>query len=155
MWNVDGVGMCWMAGLTVLFSTFNGAATLPRMLDAFERLETPPGGWRIVAVDNASTDDSAALLETRKASLPLTVLAEPRQGKNYGLNTGLAAIEGNLVMLTDDDVVPQEDWLVAMQRVANEQPDCAIFGGKIYPIWPATPPDWMLRCVPKGHFAWD
>jgi glycosyltransferase involved in cell wall biosynthesis len=143
-----------MAGLTVLFSIFNGAATLPRMLDAFERLTPPPGGWKIVAIDNASTDNSAALLEKRKARLPLTVLAERRQGKNYGLNTGLAAAEGDLVVLTDDDVVPREDWLLALRRVADQQPDYDIFGGVIQPIWPAAPPAWMLRCVPKGHFAW-
>jgi glycosyltransferase involved in cell wall biosynthesis len=143
-----------MVGLTVLFSTFNGATTLPRMLDAFERLETPPGGWKIVAIDNASTDSTAAVLEKRAARLPLTVLAEPRQGKNYGINTGLAAVEGDLVVLTDDDVIPREDWLVAMRRVAGEQLDYDIFGGAIHPVWPKAPPDWLLRCVPKGHFAW-
>src|SRR5277367_3031437 len=103
-----------MAVLTLLFSTFNGASTLPRMLDALERLKTPAGGWKVVAIDNASTDNTAALLQERRARLPLTVLAEARRGKNYGLNTGLSVVEGDLVVLTDDDVVPREDWLVAM-----------------------------------------
>jgi glycosyltransferase involved in cell wall biosynthesis len=143
-----------MAGLTVLFSTFNGASTLPRMLGALERLEPPPGGWKIVAVDNASTDDSMAVLRRWTGRLPLTVLTEPRQGKNVGLNTGLASVEGDLVVLTDDDVVPREDWLVQVRRLADRQPDYDIFGGAVFPLWPAPPPDWVLRSVPKGHFAW-
>jgi glycosyltransferase involved in cell wall biosynthesis len=149
-----GVGMMLHGGLTVLFSTFNGVSSLPHMLDAFERLETPAGGWKIVAINNASTDNTAALLEQRAARLPLTILAEPRQGKNYSLNTGLVAAEGDLVVLTDDDVIPCVDWLVAMRHVADEQLDYDIFSGAIHPIWPEAPPDWMLRCVPKGHFAW-
>src|SRR6202012_4281975 len=93
-------------------------------------------------------------IKERKERLPLTVLAEARQGKNYGLNTGLAAVEGDLVMLTDDDVVPRENWLVESGRVARERRGYDIFGGAIHPIWPSEPPDWVLRCVPKGHFAW-
>lgn len=143
-----------MVGLTVLFSTFNGAATLPRMLAALERLEPPPGGWKIVAVDNGSTDDTPALLRKYAAALPITVLAEPRQGKNVGLNRGLTAVEGDLVVFTDDDIIPHEDWLVALRRVADEQQDYDVFGGAIYPVWPQRPPDWLQRCVPLGHFAW-
>jgi len=143
-----------MAGLTVLFSTFNGAVTLPRMLDAIERVEPPRGGWKIVAVDNGSTDGGADLLRRRAGRLPLTVLTEPRRGKNNGLNAGLASVEGDLVVFTDDDVVPRPDWLVRLRQVADEQRGYDIFGGAIEPIWLEQPPDWVLRAAPKGHFAW-
>jgi glycosyltransferase involved in cell wall biosynthesis len=143
-----------MAALSVLFSTFNGAATLPPMLDALEALQSPPGGWKLIAVDNGSTDTTAPLLRERQSRLPLTVLSEPRRGKNVGLNAGLDAIEGDLVIFTDDDVVPPPDWLVAFRRLADAQPDFDIFGGAIRPRWLAPPPDWILRCAPKGHFAW-
>jgi len=143
-----------MAGLTVLFATFNGASTLPRMLDALENLEAPPGGLKIVAVDNASTDASAALIKAREARLPITLVSESRRGKNAALNTGLGSVEGELVVLTDDDVIPRPDWLVSIRRVADEQPNYDIFGGAIYPICDEAPSEWVMRCVPKGVFAW-
>lgn len=143
-----------MVAVSVLFSTFNGAATLPRMLDALEALEAPPGGWKLIVVDNASTDATAELLRARLGTLPLTLLSEPRRGKNIGLNAGLGSLEGDLVVLTDDDVIPRPDWLVSICRLAAEQPDFDIFGGAIRPAWPGAPPDWVLRCAPKGHFAW-
>jgi GT2 family glycosyltransferase len=142
------------AGITVVFATHNGADTLPRMLDALEDLETPMGGVKIVAVDNASTDNSAALIKSRSTSLPVELLTETRRGKSAALNRALSAIEGDLVVLTDDDVVPRADWLIAIRRVAEQQPAYDIFGGAIFPIWESTPPDWLLRCVPKGYFAW-
>jgi glycosyltransferase involved in cell wall biosynthesis len=140
--------------MTILFATHNGADTLPRMLDAFEDLEPPAGGFKIVAVDNASSDDSAAIVTSRAARLPIEVLTELRPGKNVALNKGLTAVEGDLVVLTDDDIIPRPDWLVSIQRVAKEQPDYDIFGGAIYPVWEEAPPDWVLRCCPKGYFAW-
>ena len=143
-----------VANLTVLFSTFNGSASLPRLLAGLERQEPPPGGWKLVAVDNGSTDDSGDVLRAWSERLPITVLTEPRRGKSRGLNAGLAAIEGDLVVFTDDDVEPPIDWLVALRNLAESQPDYDIFGGAIHPIWPFPPPNWVLRSVPAAYFAW-
>jgi len=143
-----------MAGLTVLFATHNGAPTLPRMLDALECLEVPLGGFKIVAVDNASTDATAALIKAREARLPITLIHELRPGKNAALNKGLGSIEGDLVVLTDDDVIPRPDWLVSIRNLADELPHYDIFGGAIHPVWDEAPPEWVMRCVYKGMFAW-
>src|ERR1700730_3450779 len=145
--------MAFVMQVTVLFSTFNGQHTLPRMLDPLERLETPAGGWKVVAVDNGSTDDSAKLLKQRAANLPMTVISEPRRGKNAALNAGLAFVEGGIVALTDDDVILPPDWLVSIERVAKQQPEYDIFGGAIVPVWEESPPSWLLRCAPQGAWA--
>jgi glycosyltransferase involved in cell wall biosynthesis len=143
-----------MARVTVLFSTFNGAHTLPRMLDSLERLEPPTGGWKVVAVDNSSTDNSLHILQQRAAKLPMTVISEHRRGKNVALNAGLALSGGDIVALTDDDVILPVNWLIAIENVAAQNTDYDIFGGAIHPIWEETPPDWVLRCVPKPWFSW-
>ena len=139
-----------MAKFTVLFSTLNGAHTLPRMLDTVESLESPTGGWNVVAVDNGSTDDSLNILQQRAANLPMTVVSEPRRGKNVALNTGLASVEGDIVALTDDDVILPADWLVAIENVAARYADYDIFGGPISLVWEELPQDWVLGCVPKA-----
>ena len=143
-----------MADLTILFATRNGAPTLPRMLDALENLE--PGGRpvKIVAVDNASTDGSAELIKERHGKLPITLLSESRLGKNIALNKGLSEIDGDLVVLTDDDIIPRHDWLTSIRRVAEEKPNYDIFGGAIYPLWEEIPEEWVLRNVAKGWFGW-
>jgi glycosyltransferase involved in cell wall biosynthesis len=143
-----------MANLTILFATYNGAKTLPRMLNALENLEPPGGRVRIVAVDNASTDSSADLIKARSGRLPITLLSEARRGKNIALNKGLSEIEGDLVVLTDDDIVPSRDWLVSIRHITETQPSFDIFGGAIYPLWEEIPEEWILRNVPKGWFGW-
>lgn len=136
--------------ITVLFSTFNGADTLPAMLELLTKLVPPPGGWKLVAVDNGSTDGSGDLLRSSAGLLPLTVLTEPAKGKNRALNRGLEAVEGNLLVLTDDDIVASADWLTAWANAANRLEGFDIFGGRIVPRWAIDPPDWLLGEVPLG-----
>jgi glycosyltransferase involved in cell wall biosynthesis len=143
-----------MANLTLMFATYNGAATLPRLLESLARQEPPTGGWKIVAVDNGGPAAGAPILREWSARLPLTIVTETRRGKNTALNTGLREVEGDLVVLTDDDVVAPANWLVSLQALAEAQPDYDIFGGAIEPIWPFDPPEWVLRCAPTNSFAW-
>lgn len=143
-----------MARVTVLFASLNGAHTLPRMLDQLEYLEGPDGGWDVVAIDNGSSDDTFNILRGRVGRLPLTVIREPRRGKNIALNAGLPLVTGEIVALTDDDMIVSRDWLVSIERIAEQQPGYDLFGGPIYPVWEAAPPEWVLRNVPKHFLGW-
>ena len=80
----------------------------------------------------------------------MTILDEPHRGKNRALNAGLSHLAGDLVVFTDDDVTPRADWLVRMRVAADEHPQFDVFGGRITPVWPSAPPDWILRLVPLG-----
>jgi len=136
--------------MTVLMATRNGAAWLRETLEAFAGLQPPEGGWKLVVVDNGSTDSTAEVIRGFERSLPLTVLHQPRPGKNAALNLGLAEVEGDLVVFTDDDVLPDADWLVALRAAAAEYPGFGVFGGSIQPRWPYEPPRWILELVPLG-----
>lgn len=121
-------------GLTVLFATHNGAQTLPRMLAALAGATPPRRPWRIVAVDNASTDDSAAILQAASASgLPLQRLYCATPGKMAALIHGATAVSGDLVVITDDDVEPDTEWLTSYERAADQHPEAGLFGGPILP----------------------
>jgi glycosyltransferase involved in cell wall biosynthesis len=136
--------------LTVLIATYNGAETLPEALSAYCALEPPDGGWKLVIVDNGSTDYTKEIIAPFHHRLPLNYLCEPKQGKNAALNMGLSNISGDLVVLTDDDVLPQPDWLRQIRLGANAQPSFSIFGGPILPKWERPPDDWILAWVPLG-----
>jgi glycosyltransferase involved in cell wall biosynthesis len=134
--------------LTVLLATRNGATTLPSVLDAFGKLETPRSGWKIVIVDNGSTDTTRQVIAGFEDRLPLTYVFEPAIGKNTALNTGLAYVSGDLVVLTDDDALPRPDWIVRLRAAADLNPTFSIFGGAVLPRWETSPPRWVLNWVP-------
>jgi glycosyltransferase involved in cell wall biosynthesis len=136
--------------LTILCATHNGAQTLPDLLEALGKVRPPAGGWKLVIVDNVSTDATRTIVESYGGRLPVTYLYTEKRGQNAARNVGLGHLEGDLVVFTDDDVTPEPDWLEQLRAAADSHPDYAMFGGTIVPRWAVTPPDWILRSVDHG-----
>jgi L-malate glycosyltransferase len=134
--------------LTVFIATHNGGRTLPRVLDAYTQVLPPPGGWKLVVIDNASDDDTAQVLASYVDRLPLQPVSEPRRGKNRALNRGLRELEGDLAVFSDDDALPERDWLVQLCAAADQHPECGAFGGHILPAWDVPPDEWVREWVP-------
>ena len=133
--------------VTVMFATRNRAPALAPVLESFTLLDAPRGGWKLVVIDNGSTDGTADLLRSYAARLPLTALCEPLPGKNRALNAGLPHLEGALSVLTDDDVLPRPDWLVRLQQASFEQPQASLFGGTVLPHWSIPRPAWLTEAA--------
>lgn len=131
--------------LTVLMATHNGTDTLGRTLEQFCALAPPQGGWKLLVVNNASTDRTEELVLGFGDRLPLQYLVEPRLGKPYALNTGLEHVSGDLVVFADDDVLPDPDWLVAWHSAIDRYPEYSIFGGTIDLHYDRDPPAWFSK----------
>ncbi len=136
--------------LSVIFSSFNGGDALRETLETLTRATPPAGGWRLIAVDNASTDGTGDLMRSYADRLPITVLHEPLAGKNRALNRALEVAEGDLYVFTDDDVLVGEDWLVEWRAVADAQPDFDIFGGRTLALWPRDVSEDFLKRLQMG-----
>lgn len=131
--------------LSVLIATHNGADTIGRTFEAMHTLIAPEGGWELIVVNNASTDRTKDVIRDWQDRLPLTYLEEPRLGKSFAINRALEASRGDLIVMTDDDVLPNADWLTEWHRVAKSFPDCSVFGGAIIPEFGALPPDYVPK----------
>ena len=128
--------------LTVLMATRNGSRTLTSVLECFTHLQTPSSGWKLVVVDNGSTDRTREIIQSFQTVLPLTYIFEGNPGKNAALNTGLAHVDGDLVVFTDDDVFPRPDWLIQFRKTADSHQPYSMFGGAILPRWEGPPAPW-------------
>jgi glycosyltransferase involved in cell wall biosynthesis len=132
--------------VSVLICTYNRAALLDQTLTALGRAAIPEGcEVEVIVVDNNSSDDTAQTVQRAAASGPLTLryVHEGRQGKSFALNTGLSVAQGDIIALTDDDVLPQPDWLVRM--VDDFRADDVVFVfGKVLPRWEVPPPPELL-----------
>jgi len=134
--------------ISILLATFNGQRTLERTLAAFTCIAPPASPWRLVVVDNASTDRTPAILDGYRARLPLEICHEPRRGKSVALNRVLPLVGTGLAVFVDDDIVPEPGWLRALEATANADGGYDLFAGRIEPLWEASPPAWLLDAVP-------
>jgi len=139
--------------VTVAICTFNRAAVLAQTLDSVSRLKVPAGfTWEVLVVDNASTDDTPAVLRSMRTRLPLRAVREPQQGQSYARNLVLREARGDLILWTDDDVVLPEDWLLVIVHTFQET-DADFVYGRAEAEWPGKQaPAWYSRRV-DGLFA--
>lgn len=130
--------------LSVLLATHNRAASLERVLEGLQRQRLPEGlSWEVIVVQSACTDDTPEVLRRWMPQLPLVSLAEAAPGKYVAMNQGLEAARGALLVFTDDDIVPADDWLASLAAAAGRWPDHEIFGGVVVPRYPEGTPGWM------------
>lgn len=86
----------------------------------------------LVVVDNTpsrAVHSALAALDGRQICLRLVL--EPRPGKSYALNTGIAAAKGSIFVLCDDDIGPEGDWLIELTRPIL-QGSADLVGGAIH-----------------------
>lgn len=66
-------------------------------------------------VDNGSTDDTRQVVALAAETHPaIRYVSEPRKGKGYAYNTGLAEAKGTVLLFTDDDVLVPSTWVAGM-----------------------------------------
>lgn len=143
-----------VSSASICVCTFNRAALLRETLAAMQEMIAPPDcDVEIVIVDNNSTDDTRAVVEeaARRGGPRIVYARETRQGKSFALNTALQLMRGDVLALTDDDVIPARDWLARIVSDFRTRDVTFVFG-KVLPRWSVTPPPELL--VPRARDVW-
>ncbi|MCH6257879.1 glycosyltransferase [Puniceicoccaceae bacterium K14] len=131
------------ASITILIATYNRESVLHKTLENLKNLDTTGLELSIVVVDNNSSDGTAELIKSYQSSLPLTYLFQSKPGKNRALNLALDTIElGDIILFTDDDVMPTKQWLRSIVDSTEKYQDKSIFGGPVHMLWPENSPQW-------------
>lgn len=135
-----------VTSLSVLLCTYNRAGLLKETLAALAAARAPDGcAIDVIVVDNNSTDDTPDVVR-RAASegpWPIRYEVERTQGKGFALNKGLSVARGDVLALTDDDVLPSPDWLVRIVDQFRTRDVVFVFG-KVLPRWETSPPPELL-----------
>ncbi|MFN8491951.1 MAG: glycosyltransferase family 2 protein [Caldilineaceae bacterium] len=116
---------------SVIIPVWNGAHFLPTCLDSLLAQQTGDT-LEVIVVDNASTDNSAALIAQRYPQVRLLRNSQ-NQGFAGGCNRGLEAAQGDVLVLLNQDTQVQRGWLTALLQALRD-PAHGVVGCKIlYP----------------------
>ena len=118
------------ASISLVISTHNRASTLRQTLGTLGKVKISADRQaELIVVDNASTDDTAAVIRNAKfANLPAQYLYEPLKGKSSALNAAFRLAKGEIILLTDDDVLVAEDWVEQMIAAFDHYQADAVVG---------------------------
>ena len=137
---------------SVIIPTYNRADELREAIRSIAKLEVD-ADWELVVIDNKSTDHTRAVVDAETASFPapLRYVFEPEQGRYAAINTGIRAAKGAIIATTDDDARVERDWLTRA-AAGLDALGCDYVGGKVFPIWTGSRPDWIPD-RPSRHWS--
>lgn len=101
--------------LSVVIPARNAAGTIGDQLESLARQDWT-GSWEVIVVDNGSTDDTVAVVESFADRLPglRVVSANERARIPYARNRGVEAARGRLIAFCDADDEVSPGWLEAI-----------------------------------------
>jgi glycosyltransferase involved in cell wall biosynthesis len=140
---------------SVIVCTNNRAALLERSILSLLGCERDQP-FEILVVDNASTDDTPAVVERLAGEHPdsqLRYVLEPRLGLHHARHAGARAAHADLLLYTDDDVEVDPRWVSAYVRAFGGHPDMLVAGGPAIPGWETEPPRWVAELYASDWFC--
>ena len=117
--------------VAVVVTTRNRAGQLAELLAGLRAQSVSRKRFEVVVVDDGSGDDTASVLgeELDRGELDLSVITRERSGgAALGREQGWRAARAAVIAFTDDDCLPEEDWLAQGLRACAENPGSVVQG---------------------------
>jgi O-antigen biosynthesis protein len=129
------------AFISVIVCTRNGSATLRGCLQTLSKQSHP--GYEVLLIDDGSTDETPAIA----AEFPsVNYHRQEHAGLSAARNLGMKLARHPILAYTDDDCLPDEDWLMHLSRAYDDDSWVAAGG----PNLPPPPRNLIEACVAKA-----
>jgi len=110
--------------LSVIVPTYNRRQLLLRLLLALRRQDLRTDEFEVIVVDDGSTDDTWTALQTLDMPRPgwLRCFRQANLGPAAARNRALQEAQAEWIAMTDDDTLPEPDWLTTILKGFQENP---------------------------------
>src|SRR5438045_2636963 len=114
-----------MVRISVVIPTYHRPDLLKRCLDAVLSQRIDAAAYEVMVVDDGHDDATQALVQTMAPpdGMPGLRYIRPADGRGPAVarNAGWRAARGALIAFTDDDTVPDRDWLADGEREIGDK----------------------------------
>lgn len=129
--------------ISLIVATRNRLENIKKFMASLSSLSSNPS-WELIIIDNGSTDGTMEWLCSQEYSRLTVLLKEKRIGKSNAINYGISKARGDLLVFTDDDIVPEEHWLIALYKAFVRNPMIDVFGGRVL-VDEKKVPKWIIK----------
>lgn len=119
------------AFISVVIPTYNRPLQLAACLGALAESNHPREDFEVVVVDDGGAARLAEVIEEWEEDIQIRLSRQDRSGPAAARNRGAALAGGELLVFTDDDCLPEPDWLPALSRHAEARPSHLIGGSTV------------------------
>ena len=134
------------AGVSVIICCHNSGKRLPETLRHLAEQVVEEGiPWEVVIVDNASTDDTQAVVREHWShpAVELRVVSEPQAGLSHARQRGVDSSQYEILSFIDDDNWVDPFWILRVSKFFALHPEAAAVGGATSPVIEGHPPEWF------------
>lgn len=148
-----------MIQLSVIIPTRNRSSLLNLTLTSITKQSLPKDSFEVIVVDNGSTDDTKAIVDSFKNKLPhLIYHYDDRPGLHVGRHDGYKLSNSDILVYADDDIEAFPTWLETIYEEFQDK-STVLVGGKNLPKFENKPPFWILemwyRLINEGHCLYE
>ncbi len=98
--------------ISVIIGTYNQKDSLKLVLESFSKQSIHPSQFEVIVVDSFSNDGTDQMIETEEPSpYPLNYIRQENNGKTAARNRGINEARGEIILLTDADMVADQNLL--------------------------------------------
>lgn len=95
---------------SVIIPVYNGEKTIASCLEALAAQDVPMQEFEVIVVDDGSTDNTAQVVK----QFDVKYIYQENKGPATARNTGVRHAQGDIIVFTDADCVPEPNWLREM-----------------------------------------
>jgi len=114
--------------LSIIVPTHNRHPQLAICLQALVSQSYPGSRFEVIVVDDGGLTSPEAVVASFRDQLKVKLLSQPNAGPAAARNTGAAQAHGRFLAFTDDDCIPDPNWLQALAARLAAGPDGAVGG---------------------------
>jgi GT2 family glycosyltransferase len=121
-------GACAEQSFSIVVPTFRRPQQLQACLRSLCHLEYPRGLFEVLVVNDGTDEPASDVIGSFNSSINLTVLTRSHGGPAAARNTGVKRARGKYLAFTDDDCMPDPNWLRVMADRLTANPDSLVGG---------------------------
>jgi len=118
-----------MIKVSVVIGTYNQKHVLKKTLESLFHQTLSPELYEIQLIDSSSSDGTDKLVEELKPPCRFNYQRVPNQGKTFARNLGIKQARGEIIFLTDADIIADSNLLEEHLR-AHDRDHRAAFEGR-------------------------
>jgi glycosyltransferase involved in cell wall biosynthesis len=118
--------------ISVVIPTYNRKDELPLLLDALDKEVFPRDKFEVIVVDDGSTDGTKEFLKSYSPLYNITTIFHRENlGSAVSRNDGIKAAKKEIILLLDDDLIP-EQGILRHHADNHRNGACAVIGNITY-----------------------
>src|ERR1043165_5810022 len=117
-----------LPSFSIIIPTYSRPAALTACLEAIALLDYPRDRFEVIVVDDGSPTPAEQVVASFSSRFSVRSLRQERAGPAAARNLAATCARGDFLAFTDDDCLPDRDWLRIFARHFAAHPDYLIGG---------------------------